>query len=140
MKTKSFLMIFCLLAGAALMSLSAQSIEKSYQGWNNFLFFTEVYCDGEQVDYVEGVLKVHFVRHYAGGAWWKWEIYQAKGEGQSLWTGEVFKYKEVDKVSHEDGIYTWHYLLKGNRGSKYMGHVTWDMNTGEIKVGPTSCK
>ncbi len=140
MKTKSFLMIFCLFAGAVLMSLSAQSIEKSYPGWSNSLFYTEVYCEGEQVDYVEGVLKVHFVRHYAGGSWWKWEIYQAKGEGQSLWTGEVFKYKEVDKVDWGEGIYSWTYHLKGNRGSKYMGHVTWDMNTGEIKVGPTSCK
>ena len=74
-------MIFCLFAGAALMSLSAQSVEKTYQGWTNVQFYTEVYCDGVQVDFVEGVLKVHRVRHYAGGEWYKWGISQAKGEG-----------------------------------------------------------
>ena len=137
MKFKSILTTFCLVFGAATIQLSAQSINKAYQGWDDGVFYTEVYCNGEVVDYVEGTLHYHVIIYWKDG--YIWQKYQAKGEGVSLWTGEVFDYKEIDMISYVDGIYTWHYLLKGDMGNHYVGHVTWDMNTDVITPGATSC-
>jgi hypothetical protein len=47
MKTKSFLMIFCLFAGAALMSLSAQKTDRTVNTWEKALYRTWVACDGK---------------------------------------------------------------------------------------------
>ena len=139
MKTKSFLVIFCLFAGAALMSLSAQDKPITDQGWWNWPFFTEVYCDGVMLGTVSGDLDFHYVVHVSKDGN-ETHIYQAKGQGTCDWSDEIFTYKEVDKINWGDGIYSWTYHLKGNMGSRFMGHITWNMNTGETVVGPTSCK
>ncbi|MFO7668400.1 MAG: hypothetical protein R6W31_01960 [Bacteroidales bacterium] len=139
MKTKSFLLIFCLFAGAAMMSLSAQSDTKSFQGWWNWPFYTEVYCDGAILGTVSGDLDFHYVVHVSKD-YTETHIYQAKGLGTCDWSDETFTYKEVDKIDEGEGIYSWTYHLKGNLGSKFMGHVTWNMLTDEIIVGPATCK
>lgn len=139
MKTKSFLMIICLFAGAALMSLSAQDKPETTTGWWNWPFLTEVYCDGDMLGTVSGDLDFHYVVHI-GKDGNETHIYQAKGMATCDWSEEKFTYKEVDKIDWGEGIYSWTYHLKGNMGSRFMGHVTWDMNTGEMTVGPTSCK
>ena len=137
MKLKRLSVIFCLLAGVCFIQLSAQSTNKAHQGWWAGDFFTEVYCNGEQVDYVAGTLKFHYV--YRSEADYIWDIYQAKGEGVSSVTGENFKYKEIDKVYWEDGMYYWHYHLKGDMGSDYTGFAVWNMVTDEMNFGPTNC-
>lgn len=97
-----------------------------------------MYCNGVPVDLVQGVLKVHIVVHWDGTT--QRDVYQGKGEGfTSTTSGEVFKYKETDKVSWGEGIYTWHYHLKGNMGHDSMGVITWNLNTGELILGPTNC-
>ena len=76
MKKKSaFLVIICLFLGAGFTQISAQSTNKTAQGWDSFPFGTEVYCDGILKDYVEGVMRVHWVFHGGG----PWQILQVKG-------------------------------------------------------------
>ena len=135
--TKRIALIFCLLAGLTSTQLFGQSPNKAYQWFDSGEFFTDVFCDGEAVDYVEGFLEFHRVVLWKEGR--VFDIIQAKGHGESMYTGEIFKYKEVDKISWGDGMYKWTYHLKGNMGSKYMGHIVWNMNTGELTAGPTSC-
>ena len=138
MKMRSILMIICLFIGATSIQLSAQSINRSSQGWAYPVFETPVFCDGVMVDYVRGTVKCHWVAHYKDG--WIWEIDQAKGEGISMKTGELFRYKETDKISYVEGIVTWKYNLKGNMGNHYIGTITMDMSTWEIiEVGHTVC-
>jgi hypothetical protein len=138
MKTKSFLMIFCLFAGTALMSLNGQkSMNKSVSHWETADYFTYVVCDGYLVDIVTGVVKVHAVTHFKDGEM-VWEISQFKGDvvGES---GEVFKMKELDKEYAETNSVTWRYHLKGNEGSHYIGTLTLNMTTWRITVGKTVC-
>lgn len=139
MKMRRILMIICLFIGAASIQLSAQSINKSYQGWWYAVWETPVYCDGVMVDYVRGTVKVHGVAHYKDG--WIWEIDQAKGEATSLKpTAEKFRYKETDRISYVEGEIAFKYNLKGNMGSHYIGTITLDLATWEIiSIGQTVC-
>ena len=139
MKMKSVLMVVCLFIGAVSIQLSAQSTAKSYTGWWNWPFLTEVYCDGVMLGTVSGDLDFHYVIHVdkEGNETW---ILQAKGEGDADWSVEKFVYKELDKIDYGTGIYSWVYHLKGNMGSRYMGHITWNMGTGEETIGPATCK
>lgn len=132
-------MIFCLFAGAALMTLSAQNKPETYTGWSSNEFFTEVYCDGVILGTVTGILVQHYVWHLDKYGNWT-SILQAKGKATCDWSDEIFTYKEKDKVDWTGGDYSWVYHLKGNMGSKFMGHVTWNMVTNEVIVGPTTCK
>lgn len=137
MKFKVFSVMFCLIAGMLWTQLSAQSINRAYQDKGYGLFYTEVYCNGEVVDEVEGNLDFHIVVFfYNGVVWYKW---QAKGSGVSTWTGEEFRYFEIDKLDYVNGIYTWHYHLRGDMGNDYVGFVTWDMNTDVMTPGHTVC-
>jgi hypothetical protein len=118
MKEKNaFLVIICLFLGAGFTQISAQT----FQGWATSVpWSTEVYCDGELTDYVEGVMRVHWVFHAGEEAW---QILQAKGTASSA-SGEEFKYIEVDKKDFFDGPVTYHYNLKGNMGNHYIGTAT----------------
>jgi len=119
MKKKSaFLVIICLFIGAGLTQISAQT----FQGWAPSVPWSlEVYCDGELTDYVEGVVKVHWVFHSGDEPW---QILQVKGTATSSISGEVFKLKEKDKKDFFDGPVTYHYNLKGNMGNHYIGTAT----------------
>jgi hypothetical protein len=121
------------------MSLSAQNKPETYTGWDNMEFYTEVYCDGVVLGTVTGNLDVHYVWKLDRYGNWS-VIFQAKGIAAGDWTEETFTYKELDKADYGEGTYSWIYHLKGNMGSKFMGHVTWNMLTGEIIVGPATCK
>lgn len=139
MKTKNFLFIFCLFTGAALMSLSAQTKPETIQGWSNGIFTTEVYCDGVMLGTATGTVDFHFIHHLGKDGNWT-SIYQAKGTAVGDWTEEKFTYKERDKVDWSGGDYSWIYHLKGDMGSRFMGHITWNMYTDEISLGPIKCK
>jgi hypothetical protein len=139
MKTKTLIMV-CLLAGICLIQTSAQDHNtKSVQGWFMSTYWSPVYCGGELVDYLEGgVIKVHYVVHYKDGMY-KWETDQLKGEVTSV-TGEVFSVSELDKTYFTDHWYvTWHFNLKGDRGTHYIGAITYSYWTGETTPGMAVC-
>ena len=138
MKIKSFFVILCLLIGAATVQLSAQSDNKSYQDWHEANWGTYVLCDGVYTDYVYSHVKIHVVAHKKDGIW-IWAIEQAKGEGDSYYTDEKFRYKEVDKTSYVDNILTFHFNLKGNMGNHYIGSWTVDLSTGAWTPGKMLC-
>ncbi|MCK5694284.1 MAG: hypothetical protein KAI08_15580 [Bacteroidales bacterium] len=133
MKKKSaFLVIICLFLGAVFTQISAQT----FQGWASFGFGTEVYCDGELTDYVEGVMRVHWVFHEGEEVW---QILQVKGIGSSA-SGEEFKYKEKDKKDDfADAVVYYHYNLKGNEGNHYIGTAKVDLATWTFTPIHTVC-
>lgn len=124
MKIKSLFVIVCLLVGAVFIQLSAQSDKRSVQGWFEWTVYSEIYCDGVFTDAIMGTLKFHYVFHPKSAV----EIEQYKGTGESLITGESFKWRETDKVSFADNTATIKYNLKGNQGSHYIGYMTLDFS------------
>ena len=127
-RNSALLVIICLFLGAFFSQLSAQAS----QGWFStsdfgFEWRTEVYCDGILTDYVELEVKYHWVYHEGKDSWL---IMQMKGTAISEYTGEVFKYKEIDMKNFFDGPTTVHYNLKGNMGNHYIGTMTVDFSPG----------
>ena len=131
MKKKSaFLVIICLFLGAVFTQISAQT----WQGWGTSVPWSiEVYCDGDLTDYVEGVVKVHWIFHAGEEIW---QILQVKGTATSPESGEVFKFKEIDKKDFFPipWVVTYHYNLKGNMGNHYIGTATVDISDEENPV------
>ncbi len=139
MKTKSFLLIFCLFAGAALMPLSAKNGDRTVNTWEKSAYATSVFCDGTYVDYVMGTVDLHLTVHYNKKGELVWEKYHFKGEVTSYYTGETFEMMEFDKYGAGTGVLSWRYHLKGSYGSHYIGTLTYNFNTGEFSVGKTVC-
>ena len=128
MKRKSaLLMIICLILGAASIQLSAQSEDKTYQGWYDFSYYTLIYCEGDMVDELLWDVKVHFVVHYKDGVVVRHKE-QLKGTATSS-TGENFKYREIDTYLSDDIIYI-HYNAKGDMGNHYIGSMLIDISGG----------
>lgn len=122
-------------------AIAQDKANNAEQGWYTSEYWGPIYCDGEEVDFLEGgVLRVHYVSRYVAGVSYK-EVTQLKGQVTSSKTGEVFKVRETDKTFWEPGIYfiTWHYNLIGNMGTHYNGTLTLNMFTGEITIGRTVC-
>ena len=142
MKTKTLILV-CLLSGIWMGTLSAQNANstdtRSFQGWFMSTYWTPVYCDSQLVDFLEGGwLKVHYVVHYKDGKY-KWETDQLKGEVTSA-SGEVFTITELDKTYFTDHWYvTWHFNLRGDRGTHYIGTLTYSYWTGETTIGMAVC-
>ncbi|MCD4723681.1 MAG: hypothetical protein K8R63_02475 [Bacteroidales bacterium] len=121
MKTKTFILA-CLFLGIGFTQLSAQSIVVNTT-WD---YWCPIYCDGVQVDYLTGTAIAHCVFHYDANGDLVWGNYTIRGEATSTNTDEDFSIKEKDKYD-SSGIITWHYNLKGNDGSHYIGSFEWDM-------------
>ena len=130
MKRKSALsVIICLFIGAAMIQLSAQSENRTYQGWDTYSAITPIYCDGEEVDILLLDVKVHFVVHIKDGEV-VWETDQIKGTATSASpSDETFKYREIDTYLSENLIY-FHYNAKGDMGTHYMGTMLVDISGG----------
>ena len=137
MKTKT-LFLLCLFLGIGFTQLSAQSevVELTWDYWN------PCFCDGEQVDYVIGTAEGHCVFHYDNDGNLVWGNYKVRGEGTNE-DGETFKIKEKDKFDFVSGIMTFHYNLKGDEGTHYIGSASWDVyndpNGENIVVHNSSC-
>lgn len=139
MKTKSFLLIFCLFAGAALMSVSAQKNDsKSEQFWVKAYYYTPVFCDGNWIDRVEGDLIIHVVNHYKNGEW-VWQNLQINCEATGMLSGEKFKFHMTEKYSSVTGISNWRYNMKGDMGSHFIGSMTYNYSNGEFTINKTVC-
>ncbi|NSW93511.1 MAG: hypothetical protein HPY62_02250 [Bacteroidales bacterium] len=145
MKTKAFLLSFIFLC-IGLMKLSAQSVSsdlnRSFSYDIEWGWYTPVYCQGIEIDNLSAELTWHITTHYKDGIW-QWDIMEVHGTATSS-SGEVFKVKEKDKIAGPQKsiaeLYTWHYNLIGDRGSHYIGYMTWNFVTGEFTVEKTVCK
>jgi len=121
MKTKIFL-LFCLFLGIGLTQLSAQNKKGTgsvvtLETYEEGLFSEPVFSsDGQVIDWLNGPITAHYVRHYKNGFWVS-EIAHFYGDLVSDATGEVFSindhYKTREVGINGDG----HYIAKGNRGS-----------------------
>jgi hypothetical protein len=68
-----------------------------------------------------------------------WKNYSMKGEVTSE-TGEVFGVSEMGKWFITDSWYlTSHINLKGDRGSHYIGTITFSLATGDITHSMAVC-
>jgi len=147
MKTKAFLVV-CLFLGFGLTQVSAQvEYHMSKDGTGTISYrgtFTNwgqaVFCDGQQVDYIEGNVECHNVYSFN-----KWVQHGANehyfgDDFRSTWTtsDEVFKFMEKDHAMHVTfvegdpmpyGTDTFHFNLVGNKGHNYEGTCTWDIHS-----------
>ena len=130
MKRKSaLLLIICLFFGAGLTQLSAQSENRTYQFWDVWDISGPIYCEGEVVDVLSLVVKVHLVIHYKNGeVVWRTDQIKGTGTGTSD-TGEKFKYREIDTYISENEIY-YRFNAKGDMGTHYMGTMFVDISGG----------
>jgi hypothetical protein len=140
MKTKTFLIGIFLIAGLAVTSAWGQGNNKAtIQGWIMSEYWSPVFCGDILTDVLSGgTISIHYVIHQNANARF-YEIDKLKGEVTSQ-TGEVFQIRETDRYYFTDHWYlTWHYNLIGDRGSHYIGTLTYSYFTGQITVGKTVC-
>lgn len=142
MKTRTFFMLILLIC-IGLKGLQAQNIDptstKSFQGWYQSTYWSPVYCGEQFKEYLEGgTISVHYIVHYKNGKY-QWETDQIKGEVKSQ-SGETFIISELDKTYFTDHWYlTWRFNLKGDRGTHYIGTLTYSYWTGETTVVKAVC-
>jgi hypothetical protein len=149
METRFFLIV-CLFTGMTMTQLSAQNSQKDditrsfvIRGTSE-AYLLHVYCDGLQVDELVVTTPFHNVNHYQKGVWvWcnSWNI----GEVSSLVTGEVFRLKDIDRITitndqNLEGFAVDHVNLIGNAGSHYIASCTYDFPSWEVTaVVKASC-
>ncbi len=134
MKTMKFFIV-CLFLFVGLPQLYAQkgnsANSKSVRGWKECPYWTFVFMDGQYIGFLSGSVMVHYVSHFKNGSFIT-ETDQIKGEVTSV-SGEVFELKEVDKYNFAEGLnFTWRFNLIGERGTHYIGTLTFNMLTGMI--------
>jgi hypothetical protein len=140
MKTKGLLVFLCLFVGAGLTSLYGQNYTPNgLSRWVEIGWGTPVFCDGQMIDYVGGVVKLHVVKHFDKDGNYVWEVYQSKGEATSYWTGEKFNYKETGIFFLSNMTNAWKYHLKGESGSHYIGEAHVVVSEWIFTPGKTVC-
>lgn len=125
MKTKTFLLI-CFLTGFGFARLNAQT---DVYRWQNVGGIFPVTCDGINVEFLECVGTLHWLRHTQHDVftWVKAEVNWTATSS----TGEVFKGRELDpgiEIYDADGNWiketgTWRAVLIGDQGTHLK--VTW---------------
>jgi hypothetical protein len=132
MKTKTFLLL-CLFFGIGLSQLSAQNIgddnkaTKDLRVWTDYQF---VNCDGELV-MLTGTVYFIGIKHASKKVGMRY-IFHLRGELTSS-DGEVFKLLQNDINDDIGGDV--HFNLIGDRGSHYIGSVTFvDWNPVVTKI------
>jgi hypothetical protein len=88
---------------------------------------------------VGGVMKFHQIFHKKDGNP-TWVKSQVKGEAFSLFTGETFKYREINKLDITEMVRTVKFVLQGDNGTKYIGTATLDFKTWELTYIHLLCK
>jgi hypothetical protein len=146
MKTKTFLWI-CLIMSMSLAQLIAQNGQNEKGNYSEVWAFAwdggywqSVTCGEGQEDSLVGVsIMNHVISHYANGVN-VWNIAQVDGEAVSVVTGEKFSVHEKDqKVILEECMATWKFNLVGDKGSHYLGTMTWNFCTQVITEATFSC-
>lgn len=148
MKTKTLLFL-CLFLGLGLTQLSAQNKAVQYKVMDAE-YHTAAFCGGVQVAFLQGTARLHIVYHEDFKSGW-FEIDQYKGEAVSVGftdengnfvpgTGEDFEVKEIDHFSFPNYPYVmWHYELKGNKGTHYIGFLYFDWDAWVLTPGKVEC-
>ena len=139
MKTKTFFLI-CLLLGMAITKISAQlppvipdgtkSVVWTFEvfGYEEFIFCND---ENEPTDVLKGDFTFKEVDHFKNGEMTGAVNHLIEGIFTSEITNEVFKAHENIKgypPVNEDGNYTngtWHFNLKGDQGSHYIGFFSF---------------
>jgi|WetSurMetagenome_2_1015567.scaffolds.fasta_scaffold03008_8 hypothetical protein len=151
MKTKTLLLL-CLFIGIGLTKLTAQNdLNKKGTGSISFNYVYDnfplpAFCDGIQVDMLTGTVTVHDVLFFRNWVFSKANQHFFSGELYSSVSDEVFKLIEKDhcmEIVMEGDIVTgldiYHYNLKGNHGTHYVGTATYDLKTGEFTSVRSVC-
>jgi hypothetical protein len=138
MKPKTIFLL-CLLSGIVFTQLYSRDIPvpKNDKGtgavsfdwvWNDWAVYG--YCNGEYVDFLTGNITGHVVLIYKN---WEYKIQNSvwRGEVQSSkYPYEVFQVTEIDKNRFNTLSTDRFYHCRGNYGTQYIGHVTYDWITG----------
>jgi hypothetical protein len=142
MKLTRFFAILCLLG--AVLTLSAQSTNKAYNGYyDEYEWWSPVYCDGEYVNDVFGVAKVHYVKKIKNDIL-VWEFNNVNYEATDRF-GNPCKYLEHHTTyDWVNGLCTYIYHIIGDKGTKYRGQITIDFSDGwdnvVIIAGDSFCR
>ena len=141
MKSKIFLLVCLFMGTISLNSFAQDKANNATQDYKTIVGVDPVFCDDVQVDLLYVDLTVHFVqRTFKKGPVLSKEIQQLHGTVTSLWTGEVFKFREIDKWTETDHFEVkWHYNAKGDQGNHYLGTITYNLQTGDLTIGNTVC-
>jgi hypothetical protein len=130
MKTKTFLLL-CLFLGIGLTQISAQDFSLPKNGENGSVpsrfttwYWLPVYVDGVMVDELGGSVSWHVIIHYKDGN--MITVFEKISDIliTSSKTGEVFTGSEVDRQYALDQLGIWHFNLRGNQGTHYIGTLT----------------
>ncbi len=140
MRLKHYFLISCLFG--AVLTLNAQSDTRSLAYWGDPVVWNMfVDCDGDGTpdDWVQGEIKHHQIFHIKDGKP-DWKIDQVRGEAISVVTGEIFKYRELNKLDITNMVRTVKFVLQGNDGTKYIGTYTLVFDPFQFTVNHLICK
>jgi len=139
MKTKAFLLI-CLLLGMALNQVSAQTRAYPFRFSSDWALGGPVYCNGAEIDRIvldfwtcHGEFLVKdgiFIRSNS----------KISGQCHSLWTQEIFTYKEEDKSVAGETTYDANFNLIGNQGHHYIQTFVIEVADQEFILHPLVIK
>jgi hypothetical protein len=141
MKTKAFLLV-CLFMGIGLTKLSAQNGKNgngAVTGYWTWALDQPVYCNGVQIDDLLGSGTFHFINHYKDGVL-IFIIGSFDGVYKSTQTDEEFKILSTNEKDIITPVWSaeWHYNIKGNKGSHYIGTLYLDENW-NYTIGKAVC-
>ncbi len=145
---KKFVLFFSLLLVTGLLAINhADALNNQKDNGNKSVvttvewtdYWQPIYCNGVMIDYLTGTVTVHNIELYKNGINIGGNSHVYGEVTSNNGTGEVFKLHENDKGDWIQGTVTWHFNLKGNMGSHYIGSMTWDLVTGEITVHKAMC-
>ena len=144
MKTKTFLLLVIFL-GIGLTQLSAQAgttgkgtVVDRY-AWDGYSL--PVYCNGAQIDNLQGSVSVLEIVHYGKNGEWAWATHICSGTVASTsGSGEVFMIKELDK-KYENGAPTQDIVViaVGNHRTHYVLTFIFDTSTYELIPEKSIC-
>ena len=89
-----------------------------------FDYYLEVDCN-DWTDLLIGQATAHVVTHYKDGEAIG-TIYHSTATAESVNTGEVFSVREVSFDNFAEQVINFHFNVKGNMGSHYIGDMTWE--------------
>jgi hypothetical protein len=116
---------------------------RTYQWTQMTPYSTDLICDGELIDYVEGDISTHWRVHYENDHA-KWAIISCNGELTSD-NGEVLTIKESDKFDVDENWnwvnFTVRFNIKGDKGSHYIGsgYVDFSVTPPILVIEKTVC-
>ena len=149
MKTKTLFFV-CLFLGIGLTQLFAQvppppdnkngtGTVSGYHEYDDWAY--PVFCNGLQVDQLEGTIYVHYEVHFNNGNF-VWALHVVSGELASTNPGstEVFKIHDIPHKYDPNKEFQYEsYNFIGNQGSHYVGKLAWNNITWELTIVKAVC-